>query len=114
MALIKDWVFFALESWDPTVSGPDTPPEGSGTRPRGLVCTCGGLEPRPEVRAVHTGVRHFLVGVWTYCCHLGVYHLLWPRGGPGAAHVVGSDAVHRMTRDSRASTVSSYCSKGYP
>jgi hypothetical protein len=28
--------------------------------------------------------------------------------------VVGSGAVHRVTRDSRAGTVSSYCSKGYP
>jgi hypothetical protein len=27
--------------------------------------------------------------------------------------VVGSGAVHRATRDSRAGTVSSYCSKGY-
>jgi hypothetical protein len=28
--------------------------------------------------------------------------------------VVGSGAVHHATRDSRAGTVSSYCSKGYP
>jgi hypothetical protein len=40
------------------VSGPD-PPEGSGTRPRGLVYTCGGLEPHPEVRAVHPGPGTF-------------------------------------------------------
>jgi hypothetical protein len=38
----------------------------------------------------------------------------WSRGGPGAAHAEGSGAVHRATRDSRAGTVSSYCSKGYP
>jgi hypothetical protein len=89
-------------------------PEGSGTRPRGLVCTCGGPEPRPEVRAVHPGVRHFPVRVRTHSCHLGVYRLLWLRGGPGAAHVEGSGAVHRATRDSRAGTVSSYCSRGTP
>jgi hypothetical protein len=57
---------------------------------------------------MHPGVRHFPVGVRTYCCHLGVYRLLWPRGGPGAAHVEGSGDVHR------AGTVSSYCSKAYP
>jgi hypothetical protein len=67
-------IFFALGSRDPTMSGPD-PPEGSGIRPRGPVCTCGGLEPRPEVRAVHPKVRHFPVGVWIYCRHLGVYRL---------------------------------------
>jgi hypothetical protein len=113
LALIKAWVFFTLESRDPTVSSP-APPEGSGTHPGGLVCTCGGLEPRPEVRAVHPGVRHFPVGVRTHCHHLGVYRLLWPHGGPGAAHVEGSGAVHHATRDSRAGTVSPHCSKGYP
>jgi hypothetical protein len=30
-----------------------------GTCPRGLVCTCGGPEPRPEVRSVYPGVQHF-------------------------------------------------------
>jgi hypothetical protein len=63
---------------------------------------------------MHPGVRHFLVGVRTHCHHLGVYRLLWPRGGPEAAHVEGSGVVHRATRDSRAGTVSPYCSKGYP
>jgi hypothetical protein len=58
LALIKAWVFFSLESRDPTMSGPD-PPEGSGTRPRDLVCTCGGFESRQEVRSVYLGVRHF-------------------------------------------------------
>jgi hypothetical protein len=33
---------------------------------------------------------------------------------PEPRHVEGSGAVHRATRDNRASTVSSYCSKGYP
>jgi hypothetical protein len=71
---LRPGVFFALGSRDPTVSGPDLP-EGSGIRPRGPVCTCGGLEPRPEVRAVHPGVRHFPVGARIYCRHLGVYCL---------------------------------------
>jgi hypothetical protein len=35
-----------------------------------------------------------------------------PRGGPGAIHVVGSVAIYHATRDSRAGTASSYCSKG--
>jgi hypothetical protein len=60
------------------------------------------------------GVRHLSVGVQTHRHHLGVYRLLWPCGGPGAAHVEGSRAVHHVTRDRHADTVSSYCSKGYP
>jgi hypothetical protein len=63
---------------------------------------------------VHPGVRHFPVGVQTHCRHLGVCRLLWPRGGPGAARVEGSGAVHRVTRDSRVGTVPSYCSRGTP
>jgi hypothetical protein len=84
LALIKAWVFFASESRDPNVSSP----EGSGTRPRGLVCTCGGLEPRPEVRAVHPRLRHF--------------------------PVVGSCVVRHVTKDSRVDTTHFYCSNGYP
>jgi hypothetical protein len=53
-------------------------------------------------------------GVRTHCCYLGVYCLLWLRGGPRAVHVVRSDAAHYATRDSRVGTASSYCSKGYP
>jgi hypothetical protein len=115
----------ALAVWFGYVSAPDprlalilrvarTPPEGSGTRPRGLVCTCGGLEPRPEVRAVHPGVRHFPVGVRTHSRRLGVCRLFWPRGGPRAAHVVGLCVVRHMTKDSRMDTTPSYCSNGYP
>jgi hypothetical protein len=63
---------------------------------------------------VHPRLRHFPVGVRTHCRHLGVYRLPWPRGGPGATHVEGSGAIHRATRDSRAGTVSSHCSSGYP
>jgi hypothetical protein len=40
--------------------------------------------------------------------------LPWSRGDPGAVHEVGSGTVYRATRDSRAGTVPSYCSKGYP
>jgi hypothetical protein len=60
-ALIKAWVVFALESWT-LLRVARTPPKGSGTCPRGLVCTCGGLEPRSEVRAVYPGLQHFPVG----------------------------------------------------
>jgi hypothetical protein len=66
LALIKARVLFVPKSRNPVVSDPD-PPEGSGTHPRGLVCTYGGPEPRPEVRSVHLGVRHFPVGVRTHC-----------------------------------------------
>ena len=106
LALIKAWVFFALESRDPTVSGPDPPlPEGSATRLRGLVCTYGDPKPRPEARAAYPRVRYFPVGVRTNCCHLRVYRLLWPRGGLGVTHVEGSGVVHRTTRDSWASSL---------
>jgi hypothetical protein len=54
------------------------------------------------------------MGVQTHCWYLGVYRLLWPRGGPGAVHVVGIGVVHHAARDSRAGTAPSYCSKGYP
>jgi hypothetical protein len=54
------------------------------------------------------------MGVRTHCRHLGGYRLLWPRGSPGAVHVVGSGAVCHATRDNRVDTVPSYCSKGYP
>jgi hypothetical protein len=91
-----------------------TPPGGSGTRPRGLVCTCGGFEPRQEVRVVPPGVRHFPVGVQTHCRHLGVYCLSWLRGGPGTAHMVGSGIVRHATKDSRMDIAPSYCSNGYP
>jgi hypothetical protein len=88
--------------------------EGSGTRPRGPVCACGGPGPYPEVRSAYTGIRHFPMGVRTHCWYLGVYRLLWPRGGPGVVHVVGSGVVHHVTRDSRVGTAFSCCSKGYP
>jgi hypothetical protein len=44
----------------------------------------------------------------------GGYCPPWPRGDPGAIHVVGSGAVYRATRDSHTGTTPSYCSKGYP
>jgi hypothetical protein len=100
LSLIKAWVFFPPESRDPAVSGPDP--------------TQRGPEPILGVRYVHTRVRHFPMGVRTHCWYLGAYRLLWPRGGPGAIHVVGSSVVYLATRDSRVGTVSSYCSKGYP
>jgi hypothetical protein len=84
MALIKAWVFFALESRDPTVSGPDPPPEGSGTRSRGLVCTCGGLEPHPEVRAVHPVGPALLLPPWSISSPLATWRpRSRPRGGVG-------------------------------
>jgi hypothetical protein len=64
-----------------------------------------------------------------------IYHFLWTRGGPGAAHVVGSGVVagqssrprlgrvmawshiqllYHATKDSHVGTASSHSSKGYP
>jgi hypothetical protein len=88
--------------------------QNPGTRPRGPICTRGGPGPCPEVRSVYAGVRHFPMGVRIHCLYLGGFCLLWPRGGPGVVHVVGSGAVRQATRDSRASTASPHCSKGYP
>jgi hypothetical protein len=67
LALIKVRVFFVPESRDPAMSGPYPHTEGSGTRPRGPVCTCGGPGPCPEVWSVYAGVRHFPMGVRTHC-----------------------------------------------
>jgi hypothetical protein len=80
----------------------------------GPVCICGGPGPSPEVRSGYAGVRHFPMGVRTHRWYLGGYCLRWPRGDPGAVHLVGSGTVYRATRDSRVGTVPSYCSKGYP
>jgi hypothetical protein len=106
LALVKAWVFFAPESrtllWV------------ARSLHRGPGHARGGSGPCPEVRSVRTGVRHFPMGVRTLCRYAGIYRLIRPRGGPGSVHVVGSSAVHHATRDSRAGTMSSYCSKGYP
>jgi hypothetical protein len=88
--------------------------EGSGPHPRDLARLLGSLGPYSGVRAVRTGVRCFLMEVWSNWLHPVMYHLFWPRGTPEAVHVVGSDAVHRVARDCRTGTMPSYCSKGYP
>jgi hypothetical protein len=54
------------------------------------------------------------MGVRIHYLYLGGFCLLWPRGDPGAVHVVGSGAVYHATRDSHMGTVPSHCSKGYP
>jgi hypothetical protein len=59
----------------------------------GPVCTRGGPGPILEVRTVYPGFQHLPMGVRVHYYYLGVYHLLWPRGGSGPAHVVGSGAV---------------------
>jgi hypothetical protein len=92
--------------------GPHT--EGFGTHPRGPVRARGGPGPYLGVRFVYTGVRSFPLGARAHCWSLGSYRLLWPHGGPGAIHVVGSGAVLHATRASGAGTVPSHCSKGYP
>jgi hypothetical protein len=55
LALIKAWVFFVSESWDPAVSGPDPTQRGPGPVPGVWVCTRGGPGPLLEVRSTYTG-----------------------------------------------------------
>jgi hypothetical protein len=61
LALVKAWVFFALESRDLAVSGPD-PAQGVQDPSQGSGHARGGSGPCPEVRSVRTGVRHFPMG----------------------------------------------------
>jgi hypothetical protein len=60
------------------------------------------------------GSGTFPMGVRIHCLYLGGFCLLWPRGDPGAIHVVWSGAACHATRDSRVGTTPSYCSRGYP
>jgi hypothetical protein len=110
LALIKAWVFFVPESRDLAVSGPDPTQRGPGPVPVvwftpvrvldlarrfGLYIQGSGTFPwgsRPTIDAL----EHIVFSV------------------PRPVHVVGSGAVCHATRDSRAGTVPSYCSKGYP
>jgi hypothetical protein len=114
LALIKAWVFLVSESWDPTVGGPD--PTQRGPRPvlgvRFVPVEV--LDPALRSGPCMEGSGTFPWGSRPTVDILEDNVLLRPRGGPGAVHVVGSSAVHHATRDSRAGTVSSYCSKGYP
>jgi hypothetical protein len=67
LALIKAWVFSVPESRDPACEQPGPHTEGSRSHPRGPVCARGGPGPHPEAWSVYTGVRHFRMGVRTYC-----------------------------------------------
>jgi hypothetical protein len=87
------------EVQDPS-RGSDLYPRRSWTLPGGPVHICRG----PTLS--HGGPDS--------CRHLGVYHLLWPRGSPGAVRMVGSGVVRHATRDSRVDTAPSCCGKGYP
>ena len=112
LALIKTWVFFVPESRDPAVSGPDP--------------TQRGPEPILGVRFAPVEVLDLTWRSGPYIQGSGTFpwgseltvdtleYILWPRGGPGAVHVVGSNVVHHATRDRRVGTATSYCSKGYP
>jgi hypothetical protein len=92
LALTKAREFFVPESWDPAVSGPGPV---RGVR----LCTRGDPGPCLEVWSVYVGVRHFPMGVRIHCLYLGGFCLLWPRGDPGAVHLVGSSAVYHATRE---------------
>jgi hypothetical protein len=99
--------YFCRRILGPCCEWPGPHTEGSGSYPWRSWTS-------PEVRSICTGVRHFPMGVRTHCWYLRVYRLLWPCGGPGAVHVVGTGAVHHAPRDSRVDTASLCCSKGYP
>jgi hypothetical protein len=92
LALTKAREFFVPKSRDPAVSGPGSV---RGVR----FCTRGGPGPCPKVRSVYVGVRHFSMGVRIHCLYLGGFCLLWPRGDPGAVHVMGSGAIYHATRE---------------
>jgi hypothetical protein len=93
LALIKAWVLSVPESRDPAVSGPDPTQRGPGPilGVRFVAVEVLDLTRRPGLFI--QGSSTFPWGVQTHCSYLEVYHLLWPRGGPGAIHVVGSGAV---------------------
>jgi hypothetical protein len=67
--------------------GPHT--EGSGSHPRGPVCTRRGPGPYPEAQTIYTGVRHLRMGSGPDGDALECA-VLWTRGGTGPAQVVGS------------------------
>jgi hypothetical protein len=113
LALIKAWAFFVPESRDPTEGGPDLTQRGPGPVPGVRSVFAEVLDPAwwsgPHMQGSDTfpwGPDPPLIS-WGYC-------LPWSRGDPGAIHVMGSGTVYHTTRDSRAGTVPSYCSKGYP
>jgi hypothetical protein len=114
LALIKAWVFFVPESWDPTEGGPDPTQRGPGPVPGVRPVPMEVQDPARRSGPDMQGSGTFQRWVRTHRRFLGGYCLPWPRGDPGAVHVVGSGTVYRATRDSHAGTVPSYCSKGYP
>jgi hypothetical protein len=114
LALIKAWVFFVPESRDPAVSGPDP--------------TQRGLDPIRRVRFVPVEVLDLARRSGPYMQGSGTFP--WGSGptvdtlediffsghvaAPESSTWWGRGVVHHVTRDSRAGTASSYCSKGYP
>jgi hypothetical protein len=96
LVLIKVRVLFVPESRDPAVSGLDPTQRGPGPIPGvrlvSVEALCLTRRSGPYIQG--SGTSH---GVRTYFLYLGGYHLLWPRGGPAAAHVVGSGVVCHVT-----------------
>jgi hypothetical protein len=114
LALIKPWVFFVPESQDPAEGGPDPTQRGPGPVLGVRPVPAEVLDPARRSGPDMQGSDTFQRWVRTHRRFLGGYCLPWPRGCLGAVHVVGSGTVYRVTRDSRAGTMPSYCSKGYP
>jgi hypothetical protein len=114
LALIKAWVFFVPESQDPAEGGPDSTKRGPGPVPGVRPVPTEVLDPARRSGPDMQGSSTFQWWVRTHRRFLGGYCLPWPRGDPEAVHVVWSGTVYRATRDSRAGTMPSCCSKGYP
>jgi hypothetical protein len=115
------------------VSGPHT--EGSGSHPRGPVCTRGSPVPYPEAHTVYTGVQYLSMGsgrtYWRclsvrFSGHVAAPDLPMSWGQvllvaqsrrPRLGRVVVWSHIqvfYHATKDSRVGTVPLYGSKGYP
>jgi hypothetical protein len=93
LALIKAWVFFVPESRDPTEGGPDPTQRGLGPVPGVRTVPAEVLDPARRSDPDMQGSDTFQRWVRTHRRFLGGYCLSWPRGDPGAVHVVGSGTV---------------------
>jgi hypothetical protein len=67
LALIKVWVFFVPESWDPAVSGPDPTQRGPEPILGVRFAPVEVLDLTQRSGLYIWGVRHFPMGVQTHC-----------------------------------------------
>jgi hypothetical protein len=107
LALVKACVFFVPESRDPIVSGPD--PTQRGPEPilgvRFAPVEVPDLSRRSGLHIQGSGLTIDTLEYIIFSSHVVA---------PELSTWWGSGVVYHATRDSRAGTASSYCSKGYP